>query len=103
MTNPDAAVGGVDAEIITHARQRASMEIRSRYRAVTAEDFEFLAGEASPRVARAVCIPPRDGGAVPLHLVPRIYPADRRLRLRRADARRGAAAPRSPSTSTSAG
>ena len=79
VTNPDAAIGGVDAEIITHARQRASMEIRSRYRAVTAEDFEFLAGEASPRVARAVCIPPRDGGAVPLHLVPRIYPADRRL------------------------
>ena len=79
VTNPDAATGGVDAEIITHARQRASMEIRSRYRAVTAEDFEFLAGEASPRVARAVCIPPRDGGAVPLHLVPRIYPADRRL------------------------
>ena len=79
VTNPDAATGGVDAEIITHARQRASMEIRSRYRAVTAEDFEFLAGEASPRVARAVCIPPRDGGAVPLHLVPRIHPADRRL------------------------
>ncbi|HET6548803.1 MAG TPA: putative baseplate assembly protein [Solirubrobacter sp.] len=79
VTNPEAAHGGVDAEIITHARQRAAMEIRSRYRAVTAEDFEFLAGEASPRVARAVCIPPRDGGAVPLHLVPRIHPADRRL------------------------
>jgi predicted phage baseplate assembly protein len=79
VTNPEAASGGVDAEIITHARQRAAMEIRSRYRAVTAEDFEFLAGEASPRVARAVCIPPRDGGPVPLHLVPRIHPADRRL------------------------
>jgi len=79
VTNPDAAHGGVDAEIITHARQRAAMEIKSRYRAVTAEDFEFMAGEASPRVARAVCIPPRDGGPVPLHLVPRIHPADRRL------------------------
>ena len=55
------------------------MEIRTRYRAVTAEDFEFLAGEASPRVARAVCIPPADGGAVPLHIVPRVYPADRQL------------------------
>ena len=32
-----------------------------------------------PRVARAVCIPPREGGAVPLHIVPRVYPADRRL------------------------
>ena len=79
VTNPDGASGGVDAEVLEHARQRAAMEIRTRYRAVTAEDFEFLAGEATPRVARAVCIPPPDGGAVPLHLVPRLYPADRRL------------------------
>jgi predicted phage baseplate assembly protein len=79
VTNPDPAIGGVDAEALEHARQRAAMEIRSRYRAVTAEDFEFLAGEASPRVARAVCIPPRDGGPVPLHLLPRVYPADRLL------------------------
>ena len=55
------------------------MEIRTRYRAVTAEDFEFLCGEASPRVARAVCLPPGDGGAVPLHIVPRVDPADRLL------------------------
>ena len=53
VTNPVAATGGVDAEPLEHARARASMEIRTRYRAVTAEDFEFLAGEASPRVARA--------------------------------------------------
>ncbi len=79
MTNPRTAVGGVDAEALEHARQRASMEIRTRYRAVTAEDFEFLAGEASPRVARAVCIPPQDGGAVPLHIVPHVFPADRQL------------------------
>ena len=79
VTNPTPAVGGVDAEQLEHARERASMEIRSRYRAVTAEDFEFMAGEASPRVARAVCIPPREGGAVPLHIVPRVYPADRQL------------------------
>ena len=55
------------------------MEIRTRYRAVTAEDFEFLAGEASPRVARAVCVPPDDGKAVPLHIVPHVFPADRQL------------------------
>jgi predicted phage baseplate assembly protein len=79
VTNPTPAVGGVDAEQLEHARERASMEIRSRYRAVTAEDFEFMAGEASPRVARAVCIPPREGGAIPLHIVPRVYPADRQL------------------------
>ena len=46
------------------------MEMRTRYRAVTAEDFEFLAGEASPRVARAICSRRRDGGAVRVHLVP---------------------------------
>ena len=103
VTNPAPAVGGVDAEALEHARQRASMEIRTRYRAVTAEDFEFLAGEASPRVARAVCIPPADGGAVPLHIVPRVYPGRPPARLLRARARRGADGRRSRSTSTSAG
>ena len=64
VTNPQPANGGVDPEALDHARQRAAMEIRTRYRAVTAEDFEFLAGEASPRVARAVCVPPQvTGGA----------------------------------------
>ena len=76
VTNPRAAAGGVDAESLTSARERAAMEIRSRYRAVTAEDYEFLAREASPRVARALCLPPRDGGAVSLHLLPVVDPAD---------------------------
>ena len=47
--------------------------------------------------------PPRAGGAVPLHLVPRVYPADRQLELRRADARRGAADRGRRATSTSGG
>jgi predicted phage baseplate assembly protein len=79
VSNPEPATGGVDAEKVDDARARAAMEIRTRYRAVTAEDFEVLAREASPRVARAVCIPPRDGGPVSLHVVPRLHPADRRL------------------------
>jgi predicted phage baseplate assembly protein len=79
VVNPQAATGGVDAESLTAARQRAAMEIRTRYRAVTAQDYEFLAGEASPRVARARCLPPRDGGAVALYLLPRVDPADRQL------------------------
>ena len=79
VANPEAAKGGVDAETLTAARQRAAMEIRSRYRAVTAQDYEFLAGEASPQVARARCLPPQDGGAVALYLLPRVDPADRRL------------------------
>ena len=80
------------------------MEIRTRYRAVTAEDFEFLAGEASPRVARAVCVPPQvTGGPVALHMVPRLYPADRQLSLPGAAAQSRSSCRRSRSTSTSAG
>jgi predicted phage baseplate assembly protein len=79
VTNPQPATGGVDAERLEHARIRAAMEIRSRSRAVTAEDFEFLATEASPRVARAVCVPPNDGGPVAVHVLPRVDHADRLL------------------------
>ena len=79
VANPKAAYGGVDAETLASARERAAIELRTRYRAVTAEDFEFLAGEASPRVARAACVAPTDGGAVQLRLLPRVDPADRKL------------------------
>jgi len=81
VVNPSAAKGGVDAESLATARQRAALEIRSRHRAVTAEDYECLAREASPRVARARCLAMGDGGAVALHLLPRVQPADRRLTL----------------------
>ena len=89
--NPRPAVGGVDAEPLSHARQRASMEIRTRYRAVTADDFEFLAGEASPRVARAVCLPPTDGGPVGAAHRPARGAGRPPARLRRAGAGRRAA------------
>jgi predicted phage baseplate assembly protein len=80
VTNPEPASGGVDPESLESARRRASMEIRTRYRAVTAQDFEFLCGEASPRVARAICLePPGSVGVARIHLVPRIEPADRPL------------------------
>lgn len=82
VVNPHPASGGVDPETLEGARQRAAMEIRTRYRAVTGEDFEFLCAEASPRVARAICIEPRDTvGVARLHLVPRVEPADRLLTL----------------------
>ena len=82
VINPHSAAGGVDPETLEGARQRAAMEIRTRYRAVTGEDFEFLSAEASPRVARAICVEPPDTvGVARLHLVPRIKPADRLLSL----------------------
>jgi predicted phage baseplate assembly protein len=83
VRNPQPALGGVDPESLESARHRAGLEIRTRYRAVTADDFVFLAGEASPRVARALCIAP-DGspeGTARLHILPRVEPADRKLEL----------------------
>jgi predicted phage baseplate assembly protein len=79
VTNPRPALGGVDAEGLSSARERASLEIRSRNRAVTAEDFEFLSVHASPQVARAVCVPPVEDGPVCVHVLPRVDPADRQL------------------------
>src|SRR5262249_41680372 len=81
VTNPVAALAGVDLESLDSTRRRAAMEIRTRYRAVTAEDYEFLAGEASPRVARAVCLPPENGSGARMRIVPRVEPADRKLEL----------------------
>jgi predicted phage baseplate assembly protein len=72
VANRRAATGGIDAEDLASARARAAFEFRTRYRAVTADDFEFLCGEATPRVARALCIAPAGRDAVRVHLVPRL-------------------------------
>ncbi|HET6870187.1 MAG TPA: putative baseplate assembly protein [Solirubrobacteraceae bacterium] len=80
VTNPAPALGGVDAQTVQEARNRAALEIRTRHRAVTAQDYEFLATDASPRVARAVRIDDGEPG-VALGILPRVDPADRRLSL----------------------
>jgi predicted phage baseplate assembly protein len=79
VTNPRGALGGVDAETLDAARARAALEFRTRFRAVTADDFAFLAQEATPRVARAACVPPEGDGPVRLHILPRVDPPDRKL------------------------
>ena len=81
VTNLRPAFGGVDPESLESARNRAALELRTRYRAVTPDDFEFLCGEASPRVARAVCMPPGEDGMVRVHILPMVAPADRQLTL----------------------
>jgi predicted phage baseplate assembly protein len=78
VTNPRPTRGGVDAQTIEAARSRAAFEIRTRHRAVTAQDYEFLATSASPRVARAVRVEDGEPG-VTLAILPRIDPANRRL------------------------
>lgn len=72
VTNPLPAAGGADAETIEQAKIRAPLEIKSRDRAVTAEDFETLAMRASTGIARARCLPSgRHDGHVLLAIVPR--------------------------------
>jgi predicted phage baseplate assembly protein len=79
VTNPLAADGGVDAESLAAARRRAAYELRTRYRAVTAEDFEFLAGEAPMRAARALCLEPAPGKAIPVFILPPAVDPERPL------------------------
>ncbi len=79
VANPEPAGGGADAEPLESARRRAALELRTRTRAVTVEDFERLTVEASPRVARALCSAAPGGGPVRVHILPRIDPPDRLL------------------------
>ncbi len=81
VTNPQPAVGGADAEPLESARRRAALELRTRSRAVTVEDFERLTVEASRRVARALCSAPPGDGPVRVHVLPRVDPPDRLLTL----------------------
>jgi predicted phage baseplate assembly protein len=62
VENRAPAVGGVDAEDIDAARVRGPILLRTRNRAVTTEDYEQLAREAAPDVARVRCIPAGDNG-----------------------------------------
>jgi uncharacterized phage protein gp47/JayE len=58
--NPLPAEGGADAETTELLRVRGPRTVRHRGRAVTVEDYETLAHEASPSVAVARALPHRD-------------------------------------------
>lgn len=73
VENLRSAAGGVDAEKVENAKLRGPVSLRTGQRAVTAVDFERLALDADPFVARARCLPPEErGGPVRLLVVPRI-------------------------------
>ena len=82
VTNLRPATGGVEPESIENAKLRGPQALRTRHRAVTAEDFEYLAKEASTSVGRAHCVQPQemggDGGPPPgmvqVLLVPALAP-----------------------------
>lgn len=54
--NPEAAAGGCDAENQESAMRRGPQQLKHRGRAVTAKDFEWLAREAYPNIARVTCL-----------------------------------------------
>jgi predicted phage baseplate assembly protein len=57
VINRQPALGGRDAQTLADAKMRAPQMLRTRTRAVTAEDYEYLALQV-PGVARATCLAP---------------------------------------------
>jgi predicted phage baseplate assembly protein len=73
VENVNAAVGGVDAETVVNAKERGPQSLRTGGRAVTAEDFERIAAESDPSIARVRCLPPlQTGRPIRLLLVPAV-------------------------------
>lgn len=73
--NRHPAAGGVDEEDITSAKVRGPLLLRTRDRAVTAEDYEQLAREAAPQAARVHCVAAGSGadpGTVKVLVVPSV-------------------------------
>ena len=64
VENRYAASGGTSGETVEEARRRGPLLLRTRDRAVTAQDYELLARDAAPEVARIHCVA-ADGDEVP--------------------------------------
>jgi predicted phage baseplate assembly protein len=74
VRNRGAGTGGSDAETVDEAKIRGPLELRSRNRAVTVEDYEYLAAMASSEIGRVKCLPEAasEGVGVRLLVVPRV-------------------------------
>jgi predicted phage baseplate assembly protein len=75
VENRKPADGGVDGEGIESAKIRGPILLRTRDRAVTTEDFEQIAREAAPEVARVRCVSVTaddTGNAVRVLIVPAV-------------------------------
>ncbi len=62
VDNRRPALGGVDGESVEAAKTRGPLVLGTRNRAVTARDYEQLAREATPEVARVRCLAVDEGG-----------------------------------------
>jgi predicted phage baseplate assembly protein len=83
VENRRPARGGVDGEDIENAKIRGPIRLRARGRAVTTEDYEQLARDAAPEVARVRAVAAGDGadaGSVRVLIVPSAISEQGRLR-----------------------
>jgi predicted phage baseplate assembly protein len=62
--NRRPAYGGTDGEDVENAKLRGPLLLRTRQRAVTAEDYENLARAAAPDIARVHCVPVEDPAGI---------------------------------------
>jgi predicted phage baseplate assembly protein len=70
VTNLSPSLGGADEETLEHAQSRAPQTIRTLSRAVTADDFAFLAKQTpGAQIGRAVALPLHRPGATLLRQV----------------------------------
>lgn len=83
VENRTPAVGGARAEDIEDAKLRGPLVLRSRGRAVTAEDFVELTKQVAPEIARVHCVGAEEGG-VRVLVVPHVA-ADEVGKIRRED------------------
>jgi predicted phage baseplate assembly protein len=73
VENRRAAIGGVAPETVDEAKIRGPLALRTRDRAVTPEDYEQLARNAAPGIARVRAVPagsPAEAGTVRVLVVP---------------------------------
>ena len=83
VENRRPAQGGVDGETIDEAKLRGPITLRTRDRAVTAEDFEYIAREAAPEIRRVKAVSAGEegveAGSIRLLCVPRPRSDDPRI------------------------
>jgi len=82
VTNPKPGDGGTDVESLDGAVSRAPERIKNRGRAVSADDFEQIARDASRQLAKVRCEPEMDerGGRTPGWVTLLVIPRERRAR-----------------------
>ncbi|MGC9466967.1 MAG: putative baseplate assembly protein [Anaerolineae bacterium] len=87
VSNREPAWGGLDAESLESAMMRAPALLRSRDRAVTESDYEFLAMQALPAsIGRVKCLQPKPAeagrvvpGQVYVLVIPRVSDTESRI------------------------